>query len=509
MIERAKRQAGGDGGVNVLCQRAVSNRMTRLLGILVLFVTVTIAAQPTVSIRVHPPSEQDAQLLSTWAAVITNRTSAPLEDVGYYISISPSSFVAVPEGCVLRYAEQTDCTIDLPASGSREISFTTRNRTATGHFGVVMESSRHGALVYDEAVIGRDFPVTTQADAGPGSLRQAIVDVNASCDSTVPCVVMFQIDETPTDDGLYFVRLHSPLPEITAPDVFIDGGSQIRRDGNSLFRPLIVLDGGAAGEGSGLVFRNSSARATDLAIRGFRGNGIETRAFHSMIHRNFLTGNESRGLVVVGGQGYFTENVLSANGRAGGFFWTPSRLKVLGNIVDGNGASGLFFHKPSASRDFAEARDNVIRGNAHAGIALSVNATGDFAANTFADNAGRAIDVALDGPTTTPVMGYPGRGGIVGAPAITSARYANGVTTITWQPAPHFFSGATSFTRASIYAGDGDAQELVAITSQATVEIPRDLRGLTVRAALVTNAIENFDDAMIATSEVGEGRVVE
>lgn len=396
MIERAKRQGGGDGGVNVLCRPPVFNRMTRVLGILILFVSVTIAAQPTVSFRVNPPSSQDAQMVATWTAVITNRTSAPLEDVAFYISISSSSFVSVPEGCVLRFAEKTDCTIDLPASGSREISFTTRNRTATGHFGVVMESNRHGALVYDEAVIGRDFRVTTQADAGSGSLRQAILDLNASCDRNVPCLGRFEIEERPTDDGLYFIKLHSPLPEITAPDVFIDGGSQIRRDGNSLLRPLIVLDGSAAGEGSGLVFRNGSSRVTDLEIRQFRGNGIETRTSNSMIHRNFLTGNASRGLVVVGGSGYFTENVLSANGRAGGFFWTPSRLKVLGNIVDGNGASGLFFHKPGSSRDFAEARDNVIRGNAHAGIAFSVLATGDFAANTFADNSGRAIDVALE-----------------------------------------------------------------------------------------------------------------
>ena len=484
------------------------------LGLVVLLSTLSAAAQPTVSIQLNPPSSMDAEMRSTWTAVFTNLTNAPLEDVPYYISSQPSTIAVRPEGCGGNFAERVDCRIDLPAGGSREISFTTRNLVPTGHFGVVMAASLHGAMRYDEAVIGREFFVTTKADAGRGSLRQALTDINASCDASVPCIASFRIDEPSTEDGLYFITLHSPLPEITAPDVFIDGGAQIRRKGNSLNRPLIVLDGGAAGQANGLVFRGTYARATDLSVTQFRENGIETHASSSMLLRNFLVSNGSRGVVCVGGPAYVADNVLSGNGRSGGFFWTTSYIRVLRNIVDGNGASGLFFHKPVATKyDYSEAIDNVIRGNAHAGIGLSLMATGDFARNSFADNGGRPIDIGLDGPSTSGVRGYPGRGGVAGAPAIVAARFANGVTTLTVRPAPYLLDGAVSFIRLSIYAGSGDAQELIAtvdarFSTDFTIDIARDLRGQLVRAAMVTNAIENFDDPMITTSEVGEGTVV-
>ena len=482
-----------------------------ILGILVSLSTLIASAEPAISIRLHPPSAMDGDLRLNWTATITNLTGLPIDDLRFHITVGGATFVARPEGCSADFDTTTECTIDLPATGSREIVFTTRAFRPFGHFDVVISAA--GEVRYDEAVIGREFFVTTTADSGLGSLRQAIADMNASCEDRVPCIASFRIAEPTTEDGLYFINLHSPLPVIVAPDAFIDGGSQIRRTNNSLNRPLIVLAGRAAGEGSGLVFRNTFARVTDLSVRNFRRNGIESRAARSMYLRNFLVLNEGRGVVIDGGSGYVTDNVLSSNGRSGGFFWTSSQVSVLRNVVDRNGASGLFFHKPEVTKFvYSEAYDNVIRENAHAGIALSLTATGDFARNSFRDNGARAIDIGLDGPTTATVTGYPGRGGVAGAPTITSAKFANGVTTITGRVAPHL-GGSHSFQRVSIYAGSGDVQDLIgaieARSGDFTFQTARDLRGQVVRPAMVTNSIENFDEAMTTTSEMGEPRLVE
>ena len=484
-----------------------------ILGILVSLSTLIASAEPTISIRIHPPSAIDSDLLLNWTATITNLTGSPIQDLPFHITVNAATFVARPAGCSDDFDTTTNCTIDLPADGSKAIVFTTRTFQPFGHFDVVIGSTSAGEVRYDEAVIGREFFVTTTADSGVGTLRQAITDMNASCEDRVPCIASFRIDESPTEDGLYFINLHSPLPVIVAPDAFIDGGSQIRRTNNSLNRPLIVLSGPAAGAGSGLVFRNTFARVTDLSVRNFRGNGIDSRAARSMFIRNFLVLNEGRGVVIDGGSGYVTDNVLSSNGRSGGFFWTPSQISVLRNIVNHNGASGLFFHKPEVTKFiYSEAYDNVIGENRHAGIGLSRTATGDYARNSFRDNGARAIDIGLDGTTTATVPGYPGRGGIAGAPTITSARFANGITTITGRLAPHL-GGSHSFQRVSIYAGPGDVQDLIGSIEVRSVdfvfEIARDLRGQGVRAAMVTNSIENFDEAMTATSEMGEPRHVE
>ena len=486
-----------------------------LPGLLLLLVSsLSAAAQSSVSIALQPPHAMTAERHSTWSAVITNRTDAAIDDLPYSISAAPSSLVEVPEGCVVRAGQVSDCTIDLPANGSRTITFTTRNAAATGHFGVVMDSFTGGALVYDEAVFGREFVVTSTADAGPGTLRQAILDINRECaGSNDPCVVVFRIDGPLPASGWQTIALLAPLPEITAPDVFIDGASQSRHTGDTRAdAPELVLDGTAAGLGAnGLFFRNGVARVADVAVGGFSENGIETHASRSMIvgvysgvnPANVLLANGSRGVVFVNGGGYVQDSYLGGNKRSGGFFWTPADVQVLRNRVLANGASGLFFHRPAPSPLPSVARDNDIANNAHAGIALSLTATGDFARNNFYTPF--AIDVGLDGVSAGTVPGRLGEGAIVGGPIITSARFENGVTTVMGRLAPAV-TPVSSFQLVTIYAGVfGHALPVAteAVSgSEFTIRINRDLRGQTLRAALVTNGIYDADRAVIGTSEV-------
>ena len=77
--------------------------------------------------------------------------------------------------------------------------------------------------------------MSTTADSGPGSLRQAILDSNAATGSTNT------IDFDIPGQGVQTIAPASPLPAITSP-VLIDGTSQPGYAGT----PLIQLSGSQA-----------------------------------------------------------------------------------------------------------------------------------------------------------------------------------------------------------------------------------------------------------------------
>ena len=106
--------------------------------------------------------------------------------------------------------------------------------------------------------------VTTTADSGPGSLRQAILDSNASAGTLD--TIEFDIPGA----GVHTIVPASGLPTITDP-VVIDGSTQPGFAGP----PLIELDGTNAGgfvHGLNITAGGSTVRA--LVINRFNGSGI-------------------------------------------------------------------------------------------------------------------------------------------------------------------------------------------------------------------------------------------
>jgi fibronectin-binding autotransporter adhesin len=73
--------------------------------------------------------------------------------------------------------------------------------------------------------IGADFNVTTNADTGPGSLRQAIINLNASSDPTNNITI---------NSGIGIIRLSSSLPLIQHPVTI--NGNNVYIDGQNLYR---------------------------------------------------------------------------------------------------------------------------------------------------------------------------------------------------------------------------------------------------------------------------------
>jgi hypothetical protein len=117
--------------------------------------------------------------------------------------------------------------------------------------------------VEDRALLAT-FLVTTTADDGPGSLRQAILDSNAATGGTNT------IDFAIPDKGIQRIATLSALPAI-AQAVLIDGESQAGYAGT----PLIEIDGQDSGLGDGLTITGSGTTVRGLAIDDFpSGAGV-------------------------------------------------------------------------------------------------------------------------------------------------------------------------------------------------------------------------------------------
>jgi hypothetical protein len=109
--------------------------------------------------------------------------------------------------------------------------------------------------------------VVNTNDAGAGSLRAAITQVNADPQPGVD-TINFAIGT-----GAQSIALQSALPNLTH-SVVIDGTSQPGFAG----KPLIELDGTVAGSSSGLTIDAGSSTVKDLVINRFLGGGIVLEA---------------------------------------------------------------------------------------------------------------------------------------------------------------------------------------------------------------------------------------
>jgi titin len=205
------------------------------------------------------------------------------------------------------------------------------------------------------------FTVTSVEDSGPGTLRQAILEINGSSGSHE---LLFNIP----GDGVQTIKPFTPLPEISQT-VIVDGYSQpgsspnTLTDGNNAVL-LIRLDGsmltGIDAFSAGLTFTAPNNRVRGLMILGF-GTGIELQASSfNIISGNWIgldadgngKGNATYGINVtcpvysqsvsnlIGGIDPGDRNIISANGT-GIFFFpdTASHNTVQGNFI-GTDATG-------------------------------------------------------------------------------------------------------------------------------------------------------------------------
>jgi hypothetical protein len=175
------------------------------------------------------------------------------------------------------------------------------------------------------------FTVTSTADDGPGSLRQAIVEANAAPG----------FDEIRFDipgPGVRTIAPRSPLPAALEP-VRIDGTTQPGYAGT----PLIEIDGSSAGPAAdGLALRPGpqppepiqGAGILALVVNRFSGNGIVV-AVQSNIYACKVGVNASGDAALPnGGAGV----LVQASG--------PGNAVLLANVISGNRGSGVVLSTP-------------------------------------------------------------------------------------------------------------------------------------------------------------------
>ncbi|HUG91990.1 MAG TPA: hypothetical protein VML55_14220, partial [Planctomycetaceae bacterium] len=214
------------------------------------------------------------------------------------------------------------------------------------------------------------FFVTNTADAGAGSLRQAILDANASDSADT---IVFNIP--PTDPG--FEDVDSTMPGgDPAPDVFvirplsqlprlidltggttIDGRTQTAFGGDTNpFGPEIVLDGSLITTilPAGLDIRSNDNAVLGLNIQRFRGNGLQVVGGD----RNWIAAN------YIGTDA--TGTLSRANNRDGILLFTSADGNVIGTNADGVGDSGegnLISGNGSSAIRITRSDENVVAGN--------------------------------------------------------------------------------------------------------------------------------------------------
>ena len=351
-------------------------------------------------------------------------------------------------------------------------------------------------------VVRNLYPVTTSADSGAGSLRDAITSMNDSC--LRECGIRFDLPAGSVLEPL------TPLPAITtrAP-VYVGPG------------PMVELSGAKLTTGHGLVYRGGSLLwITGLTINRFPWNGIHVAHGHLVCESCFLgtditgrqaRGNRGRGLSADDPDTFVTirNSVLSGNERSGLFVWSAREVRVdhsfIGASPEGlpvpNGSSGIFIQE-----GFLVVSESTISNNGDFGVAVANTAHAAVFANTMTGNGVQPIDYGLNGPTLH-------GGNVPDAPELIGATYdASTNRTIV--------TGRVAITRAGAYRNaielqaDGVAQRTQFNLIKAglgiydfTMKHEGDLRG---KVVTVTNS-RSYDEetgALEETSEVSNGVVV-
>jgi uncharacterized repeat protein (TIGR01451 family) len=252
-----------------------------------------------------------------------------------------------------------------------------------------------------------DLTVTTAADDGAGSLRQAILDSNTNIGQIN--TISFDI---PGDPSISLVS--GPLPEITAT-VTVDG---INSNGSR-----VALDGALLVGATGLDIRAPGCAIRGMVITGF-SNGIYLRpgADHGVIENCIFgtdatatenLGNTENGIAIcsnhnrIGGIGAGMGNIIAFTGNVGIGIYCGTDNHIQNNLIGTNAAGaelgnsfGIYLEAPgNFIGGDAAGSGNTIAHNSTAGIACFGGTGNRFRGNSIHSNGGAGIDLGGEGLT--------------------------------------------------------------------------------------------------------------
>ena len=267
--------------------------------------------------------------------------------------------------------------------------------------------------------------VTTSADAGPGSLRQAMQAANGA-----PGAESIIFDIPSLTPGDLTITLVTQLPAAIGP-MSIDGVN-LNRPGN-LAAPVSIDGQRVAGAANGLVFTATAAGSTvrSLGIANFtRGAGIFMAAAGMDVAGNTLT-NNSFGITASGGLSgsQIRGNTISQITTFGIYLASSTGLTVgsttvgQGNTVTGGTGRQVYSTGLYATGNLAGTRviGNTFSGNVGSGVML-VNATGITVGGTAAGS-GNII-------TNNRAFGFYASGTSTGSSAVSNTITGNRVNVL-------------------------------------------------------------------------------
>jgi hypothetical protein len=319
-----------------------------------------------------------------------------------------------------------------------------------------------------QPTVAATYMVTTVADSGAGSLRQAMLnaDANEGLDK-----IVFNLPFIGPFDGPFAIVPLSALPMITDP-VIIDGTTQPGYAGTPLIEingsllpantdGLLITDGGSTVRGLAINrCPRDAIRIESLGTNIIQGNflGTDTTGTEPLANgnggvtingspgnliggttaaeRNVISGGNQDGIYLISSGA--TGNVISGNyigtsvtGQAGlgnvynGLEISDASSNVIGgtvagagNVIAGNGESGVYLLTLGATGNLIEgnliglnASGTAAIGNMDDGVTIygvggnTVGGTGAGARNTIAGNGGAGVYILTNGASSNIVMG--------------------------------------------------------------------------------------------------------
>jgi hypothetical protein len=388
--------------------------------------------------------------------------------------------------------------------------------------------------------------VTTVADDGPGSLRQAINTANAAGGTNT---IAFNIPGS----GLHVISPTSSLPPITSP-VIIDGYTQPGSKPNTSATgdnavPTIVIDGSGISDLSqslGLQVKADNSTVEGLVIENFGGIGVVLSGADDVLQGDFIGTNASGmtaqpnrmgvGVIgagdVVGGTSPASRDLVSGNdigiGIASVAIGGPSLLTpeagsvVQGDLIgtDATGAGNLgnivvgvaLLGSGNKVGGTAPGQANTIAFNGQAesplnigvgvvvvgiepssGVPIGVQSTGNLiSGNSIYDNHNLGIGL-LDIPVSTfvPLMST--------ATANIPSVVANFLGTVNLSPVPN--------AQLSSGSGPNDLQNFPVLASAVIQDGVTTVHGTLESASDATFTVQFFSDPTPDATGYGEGKV--
>ena len=347
------------------------------------------------------------------------------------------------------------------------------------------------------------YTVTNTNDSGAGSLRQAIINANASAGADI---INFNIP----GGGTFTISPTSALPTIS-DGVTIDALTQ---PGASAGSPKIVLNGQSAGANvNGLTVGTGADNSVikGLVIYGFTGNGVSIASNNSSVVSSFIGIHESGGYGVpnslagvsitagtnntIGGSTAADRNVISGNRGAG----IDISGTATGNIIKGN----YIGTNPSGSSPVSNSLSGIQVSTANNIIGGSAAGEGNLiSGNTLSG-------VSISGSTAT---GNVLKGNYIGTDASGSYGVPNGNDGVTIASANNTIGGSAAGERNVISGNRGSGVSIsgsaatgnilkgnyIGTNAAGTGRVANNSNGVTITSA----------NNIIGGSAAGEGNLI-